>query len=91
MLSRIGKLLVGAIAAGTLGLALAPWASAATLPKAIDFWGMPPNYQSVRPASLSWTTDVPNGAASFNGTRGSSTRGPDSKISWSSWTANYSV
>lgn len=88
MLSRIGRHLVGALAAGIVGLALAPWASAATLPKAVDFWGMQPNDLAVRPASLGWVTDVPNGAGSFNGTRGSSTSGADSKISWSSWTAS---
>jgi hypothetical protein len=88
MVSRIGNVLGGALAAGTVGLALAPWASAATLPKAIDFWGMRPDYLAVRPSSLAWTTDVPNGAGSLNGTRGSSTSGPDSKISWNSWTAS---
>lgn len=88
MLNKIGRVLGGALAAGTVAVALASAASAATLPTAVDFWGTPPNDLAVRPSSLAWTTDVPNGAGSFNGTRGSSTSGPDSKISWGSWTAS---
>jgi hypothetical protein len=86
MLSKIGRLLGGALAAGTVGVTLAPGASAATLPKAVDFWGMPPDALAARPAALGWTTDL---GASFNGTRGSNSgRGPSSNLSWSSWGAS---
>jgi len=85
MLSKIGRLLCGTLAAGTVGVALAPGAAAATLPKAVDFWGMPPDALAVRPAALGWTTDL---GASFNGTRGSNSgRRPSSNLSWSSWAA----
>jgi hypothetical protein len=86
MLSKIGRVVGGALAAGTLGVALAPGASAATRPKAVDFSGMPPDALAARPAALGWTTDL---GASFNGTRGSNSgRGPSSSLSWSSWGAN---
>jgi hypothetical protein len=86
MLSRIGNLFCGAAGAVAIGLALAPAASAASLPKAVDFWGMPPNALAVRPAALGWTTDL---GPSFNGSRGSASgRGPNSKLSWSSWGAS---
>jgi len=86
MLSRIGKLCGGTVAAATVGLALAPVALAASVPKAIDFWGMQLDALATRPAALGWTTDL---GPSFNGTRGGNTgRGPDSNLSWSSWSAN---
>lgn len=82
MIGRFGRLFGGMLAAGTVGLTLAPSASAATLPKAIDFWANQPNRLAVRPASLTWTTFAFSGTSSFDGAVG-----PDSKISWSSWTA----
>ena len=86
MLSDIGRCLGGALAAATVGVALVPAAAAATLPKAVDFWGMQPDALAARPAALGWTTDL---GASFNGTRGSNSgRGPSSSLSWSSWGAN---
>jgi hypothetical protein len=86
MLRRTGKLFGGTIAVTTIGLALAPVAPAAPLPKAVDFWGMQPDGLATRPAALGWTTDL---GPSFNGTRGSNSgRGPDSKLSWSSWGSN---
>jgi hypothetical protein len=86
MLSRIGKLCGGTVAAATVVLALAPVAPAASLPKAVDFWGMRPDALATRPAALGWTTDL---GPSFNGTPGSNTgRGPDSNLSWSTWSAN---
>jgi hypothetical protein len=86
MLSRIGRLLGWALAVGALGVALAPGASAATLPKAVDFWGMAPDGLAARPAALGWTTDLGD---SFNGTRGSNSgRGPSSNLSWSTWGAS---
>jgi hypothetical protein len=87
LLSRIGRLFGGtvAVAAAAVGLALAPVALAASLPKAVDFWGMQPDALAARPAALGWTTDL---GPSFNGTRGSNSgRGPSSNISWSSWDA----
>ena len=86
MLSRIGKLCGGAVAAVTLGLALAPGALAGALPKAVAFWGMPPDGLAIRPAELGWTTDL---GSSFNGIRGANSgRGPDSNLSWSNWSGN---
>jgi hypothetical protein len=88
MLSRIGKLVGGSAAAATVALALAPVALAASLPKAVDFWGMEPvDGLAVRPAGLGWTTDL---GPLFNGPRGSTNngRGPNSSLSWSSWGAN---
>jgi hypothetical protein len=85
MMGRIGRLLGGTVAAATVGLALAPVAPAASVPKAVAFWGMEPDGLMARPTLLGWTTDV---GPSFNGTRGSNTgRGPDSNLSWSSWDA----
>jgi hypothetical protein len=84
--NRIGKLFGGAVAIVGLGLMLAPTAPAATVPKAVDFWGMQPDGLAARPAALGWMTDL---GSSFNGTRGSNSgRGPDSKLSWSSWGAS---
>lgn len=55
-------------------------AAAASLPVAIDFWGLTPDGVAVKPKQLTWATDVSQpdfgGAASAN-----------SAISWSSWTA----
>ncbi len=86
MVSRIGKLLGATIAAATVGLALAAVSPAASLPKAVNFWGMPPDGLATRPVFLGWTTDL---GPSFNGTRGSSSgRGPESNLSWSSWGAD---
>lgn len=85
-MNRIGKLFGGAVAIVALGLMLAPAAPAATVPKAVDFWGMQPDGLKARPAALGWTTDL---GSSFNGTRGSNSgRGPASKLSWSSWGAS---
>ncbi len=91
MVRRIAQRRVGSIVVVAVTLLSASCASAATLPKAVDFWGMPPDGLGVRPSELLWVTDVPNGAGSFNGPGGSSTggpRGPHSNISWSSWTAS---
>jgi hypothetical protein len=83
MLSKIGKLLGGTVAAAAVGLALASVALAAPLPKAVDFWGMRPDGLATRPPALTWTTDL---GSSFNGARGSNSgRGSDSNLSWSSW------
>jgi hypothetical protein len=85
-LRKIGRLFGGAVAAVTLGLTLAPGALAASLPKAVDFWGMQPNGLATRPGVLGWTTDL---GPSFNGSSGSNSgRGPDSNLSWSKWGAN---
>jgi hypothetical protein len=85
MLNRIGKLAGGIATALMVGLALAPLATAASLPKAVDFWGMQPNALAARPTTLGWTTDL---GPSFNGSRGSNTgRGPESNLAWSSWGA----
>ncbi len=86
MLSRIGRLFGGTVAAATVGLALASVAAAASLPKVVDFWGMQLDALAKRSAALGWTTDP---GPSFNGTRGqNSGRGPDSNLSWSSWGAS---
>ena len=85
MFRRTGDLRRAIVAAATLGLVLAPLAAAASLPKAVDFWGMRPNALATRPGALAWTPDL---GPSFNGTRGSSRgRGPASKLSWGSWNA----
>jgi hypothetical protein len=89
MLRRTGDLCLAMVAAATIGLVLAPLAVAASLPKAVDFWGMRPNALATRPGALAWTTDL---GPSFNGTRGSSGgRGPASKLSWSSWSASGAI
>jgi len=86
MLTRIGKLFVGIVATATVGLALAAGAAAASVPKAVDFWGMRPDSLAARPSALGWTTDL---GPSFNGAFGTiSGRGPDSNLSWSSWGAS---
>jgi hypothetical protein len=86
MLSRIGKLFGGTVTAATVALALAPVAPAASLPKAVDFWGMQPDGLAMRPGLLGWTTDL---GPVLSGTRGSNSgRGPNSNLSWSSWGAN---
>lgn len=87
MLRRIGGALSCAAMMMTVALsAIAPTAVAAPVPKAVDFWGMPPNYLAVRPGSLSWHTDL---GPSFDGPTGSTTdaNGPHSNLSWQSWTA----
>lgn len=85
MLRRVGRA-VSCMAAVALGLlSLAPVAVAATLPKAIEFWGMKPNYVAVRPEALTWHTDL---GPSFNGVTGNRKGpGPVGAISWTSWTA----
>jgi hypothetical protein len=88
MCRRTRDLCRAIVAAAMLGLVVAPLA-AASLPKAVDFWGMRPNALATRPGALAWTTDL---GPSFNGTRGSSGgRGPASKLSWSSWNASGST
>jgi hypothetical protein len=86
MLHNIRRLLRMTLAAGVIGMVLAPVAPAAALPKAVDFWGMPPNALGVRPGELGWSTDL---GPSFNGTAGSNSgRGPSSNLSWNSWGAS---
>jgi hypothetical protein len=55
-------------------------ASAAALPEAVDFWGMPPDALSIKPQQLTWATDVsqPNFAG---------TTSEGSKLQSSSWMA----
>lgn len=71
-------LVLGGLIAALLGLSAS--ASAATLPEALSFWGMPPDGLSVKPHQLVWATDVsqPN----FAGTASAGSR-----LQWSSWTA----
>jgi hypothetical protein len=86
MSKNLGSLLRATVAAGIVGMTLAPMASAAALPKAVEFWGMAPNALAARPGALGWTTDL---GSSFNGTSGSNSgRGPSSNLSWSSWRAS---
>jgi hypothetical protein len=86
MSSKVGMGVCGALSAGTLAAALVHGALAAALPRAVAFWGMPPDALATRPAALGWTTDL---GPSFNGDRGSdSGRGPSSNLSWSSWGAS---
>jgi hypothetical protein len=86
MTSNVGRVLRVTLAVGIVGLVLVPMASAATLAKAVDFWGMAPDGLGARPAALGWTTDLGD---SFNGTSGSNSgRGPSSNLAWSSWGAS---
>ena len=85
MLRRVGRAVscMAAVPVGLLGVA--PASVAATLPKAIEFWGMKPNYVAVRPEALTWHTDL---GPSFNGVTGNRKgQGPVGAISWTSWTA----
>jgi hypothetical protein len=92
MISRIGKLLVGAVAATAVGVTPVPTASAAALPKAIDEFGVSPNGLAVRPAAIVPAVNVSTGVAGplFRGTGGSTASGPraDSRISWHRWNAH---
>jgi hypothetical protein len=86
MFTRMGKLFAGIVTAATVGLVLAAIASAASVPKAVDFWGMRPDSLAARPSALGWTTDL---GSSFNGAFGTTSgRGPDSNLLWSSWVAS---
>jgi len=78
MVSRIGMFSRGA-RSGTVGLALAPWRRS-DASQGDRLLGMRPDYLAVRPSSLAWTTDVPNGAGSLNGTA-QQHQWSDSKIS----------
>jgi hypothetical protein len=86
MLTKVVKRFGGTVAVATVALTLAPAALAASVPKAVDWWGMQIDGLAARPAALGWTTDL---GPSFNGGFGTTTgRGPDSNLLWSSWGAN---